>query len=77
MLMNVLIFNCGSSSQGFKVYRAGVGRPALVLIAGKARNVATKTQASAYLEWEREGKSEKRGSTCRRTCGRQRRSSWS
>jgi acetate kinase len=58
--MNVLIFNCGSSSQGFKVYGTGVGRPPQVLIAGKARNVATKTKASASLDWEREGKSEKR-----------------
>ena len=59
--MNVLIFNCGSSSQGFKLYRTGGGAPSVV-VAGKARNVATKTQASAFVEWEFEGSRERRES---------------
>jgi acetate kinase len=57
--LNILIFNCGSSSQGFKVYRAGTGLPPEVIIAGKARNVATKTKASAFVDWQWNGASEK------------------
>lgn len=57
--MNVLILNCGSSSQGFKVYSAGDGEPEVV-IAGKARNVATKTQAGAFVEWTWDGVKEQR-----------------
>jgi acetate kinase len=49
--MNILIFNCGSSSQGFKVYRSeDTGQPTVVA-AGKAKNVATKTQAGSSIEW--------------------------
>ena len=49
--MNLLIFNCGSSSQGFTVFRSdGTGEPKIPAY-GKARNVATKTQADAVLEW--------------------------
>ena len=58
--MNVLIFNCGSSSQGFKVYRADKGQPPEVVMAGKARNVATKTKAGAFVDLEWNGASEKR-----------------
>jgi acetate kinase len=50
--MNVLVFNCGSSSQGFKVYRtAGAGAPEIVA-SGKARNVATRTQAASSIDWK-------------------------
>jgi acetate kinase len=53
--MNILIFNCGSSSQGCKVYQVpGSGEPR-VLAAGKAKNVATKTQADAALNWDIQG----------------------
>lgn len=49
--MDLLVFNCGSSSQGFTVFRnSGSGDPQ-VIASGKARNVATKTQASSVLEW--------------------------
>nr|MCR4654863.1 hypothetical protein [Lachnospiraceae bacterium] len=58
--MNLLIFNCGSSSQGFTVFRTdGVNEPAIPAF-GKARNVATKTQAAAVLDWEIDGE---KGST--------------
>ena len=53
--VNILVFNCGSSSQGFKVYRMdkysqGGPEPEAV-ITGKARSVATKTKTPAQLEW--------------------------
>ena len=54
--MDLLIFNCGSSSQGFTVFRSeGTGEPEIPAY-GKARNVATKTQAEAVLEWTINGK---------------------
>jgi acetate kinase len=54
--MNVLIFNCGSSSQGFKVYQTVTGEESpRVLISGKARNVATKTMADAVIDWQIDG----------------------
>ena len=49
--MNLLIFNCGSSSQGFKVYQTAEGAEPAVIAAGKARNVAAQTQAKASIEW--------------------------
>lgn len=51
MNMNILIFNCGSSSQGFKVYRLSGGEKEVVIARGKAKNVATKTKADAVIEW--------------------------
>ena len=53
--MNILIFNCGSSSQAFKVYRAARGAQAEVVASGKAKNVATKTRADAVVDWVIEG----------------------
>ena len=47
--MNILVVNCGSSSQGFKLYKAESGE---VLLTGKARNVATKTQSEPAIEWK-------------------------
>lgn len=55
--MNILIFNCGSSSQGFKVYGVSGSDSSEVVAAGKARNVATKTQADPVIEWKIQGKS--------------------
>jgi acetate kinase len=48
--MNILIFNCGSSSQGFKLYQTGSKVPE-VIASGKARNVATQTRADSVIEW--------------------------
>ncbi len=53
--MNVLVFNCGSSSQSFKVYRVAEGAEPTVIAAGKATNVATTTQAAPRIDWEVEG----------------------
>ncbi len=58
--MNVLIINCGSSSQGFKVYDAPSGGKPAVVISGKARNVATMTREKAFVEWTWHGASERR-----------------
>ncbi len=49
--MNTLIFNCGSSSQGFKVYQTSSSAESQVMIAGKARNVGTRTQETPYIDW--------------------------
>ncbi|MCE1253857.1 MAG: acetate kinase, partial [Anaerolineae bacterium] len=56
--MNILIFNCGSSSQGFKVYQCKSGQKENVLITGKAKNVATQTRAEAVIDWKMGDKSE-------------------
>ena len=54
--MNLLVFNCGSSSQGFTVFcQKENGEPDIPAF-GKARNVATKTQAASSLEWTIGGK---------------------
>ena len=54
--MNVLIFNCGSSSQGFTVFhRNGNGGPEITAH-GKARNVATQTVAEPVLDWQINGR---------------------
>jgi acetate kinase len=49
--MHILVFNCGSSSQAFRVYRTpGPGRVE-VAASGKAVAVATRTQASPEIRW--------------------------
>lgn len=58
--MNILIFNCGSSSQGFKLFRSGPDGQNDVLIGGKAKNVGTKTKTQPYLEWQVGAEQEKR-----------------
>ncbi len=49
--MNVLIFNCGSSSQAFQLYQVKGPGQYSVIASGKARNVATQTQAKPVLHW--------------------------
>ena len=49
--MNILIFNCGSSSQGFKLYESSPQAGCRCLASGKAKNVATYTQAGSSLTW--------------------------
>ena len=58
--MNVLIINCGSSSQAFSVYRVAAGHEPVVVLSGKARNVATATQQTPYVEWTWAGRTERR-----------------
>lgn len=53
--MNLLVFNCGSSSQAFSVFRlsdARTGCKRIKIISGKARNVATRTQQAGSLSWK-------------------------
>lgn len=52
---NILVFNCGSSSQSFKVYRFSENAQPQVIAAGKAKNVATQTQAESRLSWSING----------------------
>ncbi|HOV06961.1 MAG TPA: acetate/propionate family kinase [Anaerolineaceae bacterium] len=49
--MNILIINCGSSSLAFKVFRVEKGEEAELILNGKARNVATRTQAQPEITW--------------------------
>ena len=58
--MNILVFNCGSSSQGFKVYEVDQNDTGKVLISGKAKNVAARTQSQPYLYWNMNGKMERK-----------------
>ena len=53
--MNLLVFNCGSSSQGFTVFHQNENGEPDIPAHGKARNVATKTKAAAVLEWTIDG----------------------
>ena len=53
--MDILVFNCGSSSQGFTVFHETANSEPEIPAFGKARNVATKTQSAAVLEWTIEG----------------------
>jgi acetate kinase len=53
--MNILIINCGSSSQGFKVYEVSNDGKQVVIASGKAKNVATKTKTNAAIEWKIRG----------------------
>lgn len=55
VFMNLLVFNCGSSSQGFTVFHQNENGEPSVTAHGKAHNVATKTKAAALLEWTIDG----------------------
>jgi len=57
--VHILIVNCGSSSQSFKVYEAHKRNQPEVMISGKARNVATKTTSDAVIEWSIYGQNNK------------------
>ncbi|HMD88620.1 MAG TPA: acetate/propionate family kinase, partial [Anaerolineaceae bacterium] len=50
--MNILIFNCGSSSQGYKVYQQSEGGNWSSIASGKAKNVATITKANSAIDWQ-------------------------
>lgn len=58
--MNVLVINCGSSSLSFKVYQNDGAGNDKVVIAGKARNVATRTMAEPVIEWSIGGENHSR-----------------
>jgi acetate kinase len=49
--LNVLVFNCGSSSLNYKVYRtSGAGRKLEVIVRGKAHRVGVVGTESSFLE---------------------------
>jgi len=49
--MNILIVNCGSSSQNFRIYHVGEDKEPEIILNGKARNVATKTHESSRIDY--------------------------
>src|SRR5512133_1031213 len=53
--MNILVVNCGSSSQNFKVYHVGERGDRQIILYGKARNVATSTRGGGRIEWQVNG----------------------
>jgi acetate kinase len=53
--MNILIINCGSSSQNFKVYQVSAENEIQVIAVGKAKNVGTRTQSQPRIDWEIRG----------------------
>lgn len=46
---NILVFNCGSSSLGYKVYQASPPSTLTVIARGKAHHVGVKSQEAPYL----------------------------
>ncbi|HNR02183.1 MAG TPA: acetate/propionate family kinase [Anaerolineaceae bacterium] len=58
--MNILVINCGSSSLSFKVYEHTGDENDRVVCAGKASNVATRTQAVPVIEWSVNGEDHSR-----------------
>jgi acetate kinase len=55
MPVQLLVFNCGSSSLNYKLYRAGDGGELSSLASGKAHHVSAVTQEAAYLVHRRDG----------------------
>ena len=55
-VMNILVFNCGSSSQGFTLFHENSrNSEPEIPIYGKAHNTATKTKEAAFLDWTIDG----------------------
>lgn len=59
--INILIFNCGSSSLSYRLYRAGEGEALLETAAGKAYHVALPTAEAAYILHQGEGGTVRQG----------------
>ncbi len=53
--MNILVINCGSSSQNFKVYHVSESGDRENILSGKARNVSTATREGGRIEWQVNG----------------------
>ena len=58
--MNVLVFNCGSSSLTFKVFEAAPGGVIKTVLTGKAHRVGVKGTQPSYIEYQQGGDCEKR-----------------
>jgi acetate kinase len=57
--MNILVFNCGSSSLNFKVYTASADSNVDVVCSGKAHRVGVKGTQPSFLECHYGSKDEK------------------
>lgn len=57
--MNILVFNCGSSSLNYKVYSSTDALPLSVLIKGKAHRVGVKGSEPSFIEHQLNGRSDK------------------
>ena len=58
--MNVLVFNCGSSSQSARLYKVEAGGKPQILATLKANNVDTLTSASPEIVWQIAGQTSSR-----------------
>jgi acetate kinase len=56
--MNILVFNCGSSSQSFKIFQTDTADGVRVIVSGKARRVGVKGTEPSSLETHLDGKTE-------------------
>ena len=56
--MNILVFNCGSSSLNYKLYQTEINENQIVLASGKAHRVNVKGTQPAFIEhhWNNENK---------------------
>ena len=57
--MNVLVFNCGSSSLTFKVFTAAAGGEIKTVLTGKAHRVGVKGTQPSYIEYQQGSDCEK------------------
>ncbi len=57
--MNILVFNCGSSSLTFKVYMVSAKTEIAVLLSGKAHRVGVKGTEPSFIEFTSQGNTEK------------------
>ncbi|MDR3577390.1 MAG: acetate/propionate family kinase [Anaerolineaceae bacterium] len=48
--MNILVFNCGSSSLNYKVYRSNSSQELQIVLHGKAHRVGVKGSEASYIE---------------------------
>ncbi|HEX2978828.1 MAG TPA: hypothetical protein VHO48_01070, partial [Anaerolineaceae bacterium] len=57
--MNILVFNCGSSSLNYKVFQTQPEKGLQVLCSGKAHRVGVKGDEPAFIEHHLDGQTEK------------------
>ena len=50
--MNILVFNCGSSSLTFKIFNSTVNGNLEVVLSGKAHRVGVKGSESSFIEYD-------------------------
>ena len=57
--LNVLVFNCGSSSLSFKIFQVENGEIESVVLSGKAHRVGVKGSEPSFLEYKRGNEADK------------------